>query len=186
MARETITTYGGLIQAAILLKNNADLWIVTGRQTAWSDEDIPDSPTPGTTDVEEPLVALKCLSPIMAREVSLEDYNAISPSYRRVHYNEQGIVYFELVPDVDAFTKNATNIYCEAVYAPLLGHPEGDFRIYGVYSGLNPAAGYETAEYLAPANVDIYGLLLTLSHGKVYETTETGRAVTIPMLISLF
>lgn len=186
MARETITTYGALIEAGLLLKNRADLWIVLGRQTVWSDEDVPDSPTPGTETIEEPLVALKCTVAMMAREVSEEDYNELSPSYRTKQYNEQGEVFLELVDDVDAVTKNATMIYCEATYAPLLGHPEGDFRIYGACSDLTPVAGYETAEYLAPANVGDYGLLIQLSHGKVYETTETGRAVTIPMLIQVF
>ena len=183
MARETITTNGGLVTAAMLVKNRANMWVVLGKQTAWTDEEKPDSPSQGTSDIIEPLVAIKAQTSILCREVSSGDYELLSPNDRALVYSETGYVYLELVPDEDAYEKAAKMIYIDAVYAPLVGMPEADFRIYGTYSGLIPAAGYENAEWLSPINVDSYGLLINLSHGKVYQQTELGRAVQIPMLI---
>lgn len=183
MARETILTNDGLVTAAMLIKNRADLWVVLGRQTAWGDEDIPDSPTQGTHDIEEPLVAIKAQTISLVREVSYGDYGLLSPASRVVAYSDTGYVYLELVPDVEAYEKVAKAIYVDILYSPSLGMPEGEFRIYGAYSGLTPAAGYENAEWLAPGNVEDWGLLVNLSHGKVYQPTESGRAVQIPMLI---
>lgn len=186
MARETLVTYDALVEASRLLKNRGNIWVVLGRQNAWTDEDVPDSPTPGTHDIEEPFVAIRAQTASMAREVSLEDYNLLSAANRAIGFSETGYVYLELVPDVDADTKIARLIYVEAVYAPFQGMPEADFRIYGAYSRLQPAAGYENHDWVAaPTHVEDFGLLLNLSHGRAYTQVESGRAVTIPLLIEL-
>jgi hypothetical protein len=185
MARETILTNYAQVEAARLIKNRADMWVVLGRQTPWSDEAMPDAPSPATTDIEEPIVAIKANTTSLCREVSSEDYALLDSNLRAVAYADSGYVYLELVPDEDAFTKTAKMIYVEVVYAPFLGMPEADFRIYGIYSGLTPDAGYEGSDWLAPINIDAnnYGMLLNISHGIVYLQTDPGRAVTIPMLI---
>lgn len=183
MARETILTYDGLVTAGLLVKNRGNIWVVLGRQTPWLDEDIPDAPTQGTSSIEEPLVAIRASIQSMVREVSSTDYNLLSPSNRAIAYSESGYVYLELVDDSLAYDSLARMVYVEATYAPLLGMPSGDFRIYGACSGLEPAAGYENADWLEPGNIDDFGLLIQLSHGKVYSHTESGGVVQIPMLI---
>ena len=183
MARETILTNDALVTAAVLVKNRGDMWVTLGKQTAWDNEDLPDSPDQDTHDIEEPLVAIKAQIQSLVIEVSSEDYDLLSPANRAIAYSETGYVYLELVADEDAYEKVAKQIYVEATYAPLIGMPEADFRIFGVYSDLIPAAGYESAAWLSPVNIEDYGLLVNLSHGKVYLQTESGRAVQIPMLI---
>lgn len=185
MSRETIITNDGLVLAAKLVKNNADMWVVLGKQTAWTDEASPDEPAATTHSITEPLVAIKAQTKSLAREVSEDDYNDLSANARAMAYSSTGYVYLELVSDDEAYEKAATQIYIEVVYAPLIGMPEGDFRAFGVCSGLVPADGYENAEWLAPINVKDgdYGLLVNLSHGIVYTQTDSGRAVRIPILV---
>lgn len=185
MARETIITNDGLVLAALLVKNRSDIWVVLGRQTAWSDDAVPDEPAAATHAITEPLVAIRARIKSLAREVTEGDYNNLGANDRAVAYSETGYVYLELVSDAEAYEKVATQIYVEVIYAPLLGMPSGSFRAIGACSGLVPADGYENAEWLLPINVKDadYGILLNLSHSTAYEHTESGLAVRVPFLI---
>ncbi len=143
-----ITSYDAQVERALWIKAK-NLWIAIGRTTAWPTEQIPPSETPGTHDIDEPVAYHRPSVLSLARPVS---------SGGDVTFNGQQ---YAFVADVDAYTEYARFIYFKAVFDPIEdpGLPLTGFRQSCVYSGLVPAAGHESDQWLAPANVSDPGIL---------------------------
>ena len=60
-----------------------------------------------------------------------------------------------------------------------------DFRQYSVFMDLTPAAGYESADWLAPGNVDDYGILAYSNKRAAIAVNSSGPIVVLPALIEL-
>lgn len=144
-----ITTYDGRIQRALNMKNGNDLWVAVGRTTAWTNESSPPDEDPATTAIDEAIVYVQPGVISLAKTVaSGEDV-------------EVGGQKYAFVADGNAFTEEARYLYIKGVFDPDSnpGQPAANFRQHGLYSGLTPAAGHETEQWLAPADVSDAGLL---------------------------
>lgn len=143
------------------MKNGDDLWIVLGKTSEWDDENMPDSPAPGNNTLVEPFLAIKPIVKSLAREVIYQDYEVLS-QYYKFEANIDGVLkYFELVDDVVAYTNVGKYLVLQALYDPIIAeHPSfTSFRVYYVVSGLVPAPGHESANWLIDANIEDYGLV---------------------------
>ena len=164
------------------MKQGDDLWVIMGQTSEWTDENDPDSPTPGSETIVEPFVAIKPIVKTMAVEVTEEAYTALTDGFRAAVSIEGTIKYLELVADADAYTRGARYLYIKALYDPVVaGHPAFvSFRTYYLTSALVPSAGYENATWLVPDNIDDYGLL-------EYENAGTkvlgGIAIVLPVVL---
>jgi hypothetical protein len=164
------------------MKQGDDLWIVMGKTSDWTDEAIPDTPLPGDITIVEPIVAIKVAAKYLATEITEEAYLLLAEIERAVVIIDETMVYLQLVADEDAYTESARYLYLKVTYDPVIeGHPAfTSFRVYYVTSALVPSAGYESADWLAPGNVDDYGFV-------EYENAGTailgGTAISLPVVI---
>ena len=164
------------------MKQGDDLWIVMGKTSAWSNEASPDAPLPGTTTIVEPIVAIKATIKSLANEITEEAYLLLAEAERAAVVIDEVMVYLQLVADEDAYTDAARYLYLKVTYDPVIeGHPAfTSFRVYYVTSGLTPAAGYESVDWLVPANVDDYGLVEYENSGL---SILGGTAISLPVVI---
>lgn len=184
-ARTAVIKYKSRIKRALEMKNYSVLWVVIGRQTAWDDEEDPPTALPGTDDIEEPIVAVRPAVISMAKEVTEEAYNLLGEGYRAITSVAGIVKYLELVADEDAYVDAARILYLRATVDPVvLGHPGHDFRVYYVVSDLIPSAGYESATWLAPENIDSYGMLeYENSGGVILMDPMSGPGCYLPVII---
>jgi hypothetical protein len=164
------------------MKNGEDLWVVMGKTSAWTDEESPDTPLPGDITIVEPIVAIKIATKYVCKEITEEAYLLLAGAERAVVVIDETMVYLQLVDDEDAYTEAARYLYLKVTYDPVIeAHPSfTSFRVYYVTSGLTPAAGYESADWLAPANVDDYGLVEYENSGL---SILGGTAISLPVII---
>lgn len=147
-----VTTYAGRTRRALLHKSNSTYWCAIGRTTAWDVESAPPSPSPGATNIDEAIVFVLPSVVSLCKPVDTgED----------VTVNGQG---YAFVADVDAMTEGARFLYLKTVYNPADGIPTANFRQNAVFTELEPAAGYENNQWLAPINVSDVGVLEYLSN----------------------
>ena len=170
------------------LKTNYDLWFVVGQTGDWTAEPAPNSFAPGDTSIATPVVAIKPAVVSLCREVSEVDYNLLLEGQRASVVIEGVTHYFAFVADEDYLTEYARFLYAHAIYSTPLGHPSpdtGSFRQYSVHCSLTPAAGYEDADWLAPANIDDYGILLYSNKREAIAVNSSGPIVVLPMLLEV-
>jgi hypothetical protein len=141
------TTYKGRVKRALAFKQQSSLWACVGRKTAWTDENDPPVEEPATEYLDEPIcyaapsVITVCKQVSSGGDVTVEGQK------------------YAFVSDGDAYTENARFVYLKALFDPDSGQPNHNFRRTGVYSGLTPQAGYESRQWLDPANVSDPGVL---------------------------
>ena len=171
------------------LKTNYDLWFVVGQTGDWSnDGDSPEPFAPGDTSIATPVVAIKPAVTSLCREVSSGDYALLAEGQRASVVIEGVTHYFAFVADEDYLIEYARFLYAHAIYSTPLGHPSpdtGSFRQYSVHCSLTPAAGYEDADWLAPANIDDYGILLYSNKREAIDVNSSGPIVVLPMLLEV-
>lgn len=183
------TSYGLRSLINLDLKTNHEFWVVIGQTEAWDTEgDVPEPFAPGDTSIATPVVAIKPAVLSLCREVSEADYNLLLEGQRASVVIEGVTHYFAFVADEDYLTEYARFLYMHAIYSTPLGMPSpssGDFRQYSVYLDLTPAAGYESADWLAPANVDDYGILAYSNKREAIDVNSSGPIVVVPCLLEL-
>jgi hypothetical protein len=158
MSNAATIMYEGSVESALDLKA-ATLWLCfAGMTTPWSDDANPPTPAPGETAIAEPLVYIKASVQHLCRPVTLVEWEALAMD-ARVPVPINGI-YYAYVDDEDAYTEVARWLYVQVTINPTgSGHPAGAFRMLRLLKGLVPAAGYEGADWLVPANVSSRGKL---------------------------
>ena len=183
------TSYGLRSLINLDLKTNHEFWIVIGQTDAWDNEgDTPEPFAPGDTSIATPVVAIKPAVLSLCREVSEADYNLLLEGQRASVVIEGVTHYFAFVADEDYLTEYGRFLYMHAIYSTPLGMPSpssGTFRSYSVHCSLTPAAGYEDADWLAPANIDDYGILLYSNKREAIAVNSSGPIVVVPCLIEL-
>jgi hypothetical protein len=182
------TSYGLRSLINLDLKTNHEFWVVIGQTDDWTSEPTPDAFAPGDTSIADPVVAIKPAVLSLCREVSEADYNLLLEGQRASVVIEGVSHYFAFVADEDYLTEYARFLYMHAIYSTPLGMPSpssGDFRQYSVYLDLTPAAGYESADWLEPANVDDYGILAYSNKREAIAVNSGGPIVIVPVLIEL-
>ena len=182
------TSYGLRSLINLDLKTNHTFWVVVGHTDDWVAEPAPDAFVPGDTAITDPVVAIQPAVISLCREVSEADYLLLAEG-QRASVSIEGVThYFAFVADEDYLTEYARFLYLHAIYSTPLGHPSpatGSFRQYGVYLDLVPAAGYESADWLSPMNIDDYGILAYSNKRAKIDVDETGPIVICPVLIEL-
>ena len=182
------TSYGLRSQIKLDLKTNHDFWFVVGQTADWTAEPSPDAFAPGDTTISGPVVAIKPAVLSLCREVSVGDYNLLAEGSRASVTIEGVAHYFAFVDDANYLTEYARFLYMHAIYSTPLGMPSpstDDFRQYSVFMDLTPAAGYESADWLAPGNVDDYGILAYSNKRAAIAVNSSGPIVVLPALIEL-
>lgn len=160
-----VTTYQGRSRRALLNKQNSTYWVGIGRTTAWDNESNPPSPSPSASGIEEAIVFKKPSIVSLCKTVaSGGDFTHLSQDYA-------------YVDDADAIADGARYLYLSTTFDPSSGEPYGDFRQVGVFSNITPATGYESATYLAPANVTASGVLEYLDNTTVATMGPTRQEV---------
>jgi hypothetical protein len=183
MSRSAVKKYNSSIKRALEMKQGDDIWIVMGKTSEWTDEDVPDTPSPSDDTLVEPFLAIKPIIKSMAKEITAEAYDLLQAGYKATVTVSGVVKYLELVADEDAYDDVAIYLYIQALYDPIAsGHPDFDeFRVYYATSGLTPSAGYESDLWLASDNIDDYGMV-------EYENAGTkilgGSAMTLPALLT--
>ena len=170
------------------LKTNHTLWFVIGQTGDWAAEPSPDAFAPGNDTIATPVVAIKPAVTSLCREVSSGDFALLAEGQRASVIIEGVTHYFAFVADADYLTEYARFLYSHAIYSTPLGHPSpgsGSFRQYSVYLDLVPAAGYESADWLAPANIDDYGILAYSNKREAIDVNSSGPIVVVPMLMEI-
>ena len=182
------TSYGLRSLINLDLKNNHEFWVVVGQTADWTAEPAVDAFAPGDTTISGPVVAIKPAVLSLCREVSVGDYNALLES-QRASVTIEGIThYFAFVADGDYLTEYARFLYGHAIYSTPLGMPSPgteSFRQYSIFLDLVPAAGYEDADWLAPGNIDDYGILAYSNKREAITVTSQGPLVVLPFLVEL-
>lgn len=182
------TSYGLRSLINLDLKSNHTFWIVVGQTDEWDAEPSPDSFAPGDSSINDPVIAIKPSTVSLCREVSLNDYNQLLEG-QKAYVSIEGVNhYFAFVADEDYLTEYARFLYMHAIYSTPLGHPSpatGYFRQYSLYCDLVPAAGYESADSLVPANIDDYGILLYSNKREKIAVSSEGPVVILPVLVEL-
>lgn len=170
------------------LKTNHTFWIVVGQTGDWAAEPTPDAFAPGDTSISTPVVAIKPVVMSLCREVSEGDYLLLAEGQRASVTIEGVYHYFAFVADEDYLTEYARFLYMHAIYDTPAGMPAPsteEFRQYSLYLDLVPAAGYESADWLAPGNIDDYGILAYSNKRGKIDVTSGGPVVTLPILLEL-
>lgn len=170
------------------LKTNHDFWVVVGQIDEWGDPDTPAPFVPGATDIDDPIVAIRPAVISLCREVSQSDYNGLLEGQRACVSIEGVSHYFAFVSDENYLSEYARFLYLHAIYSTPLGmNPPstGSFRQYSVFLDLVPAAGYEDADWLVPANIDDYGILAYSNRRVKIDVDATGPIVVLPCLLEL-
>lgn len=176
------TMYRDAVQNALDYKNNTNhtFWIAIGRTSPWPDEDHPPSITRGETGVDEPICYRRASVVTLARSVSLAEYES-APENERALGDGLCLVF---VSDEDAHDHIARYLYLNVCWNPGYDlHPANDFRQVGLYPHLVPAAGHESDEWLAPADVDDPGMLRYLDNDKVQQMDSQGPVVFTPVIL---
>ena len=182
------TSYGLRSLINLDLKTNHEFWIVVGQTAAWGDPDTPAAFAPGDTSIATPVVAIKPSVLSLCREVSEADYLLLAEGQRSYVIIEGVAHYFAFVADEDYLTEYARFLYMQAMYSTPAGMPvpsTGYFRQYSVYVDLTPAAGYEAADWLAPGNIDDYGMLAYSNKRAPIAINSGGPEVLLPVLLEL-
>ena len=182
------TSYGLRSLINLDLKTNHEFWIVVGQTGEWVAEPAPDAFAPGDSDIENPVVAIRPAVLSLCREVSESDYNLLAEGHRASVTIEGVPHYFAFVSDGDYLVEYARFIYMHAIYSTPLGMPSpssGSFRQYSIFADLVPAAGYEQADWIAPANIDDYGILAYSNKRAPISVNSSGPIVVLPALIEL-
>lgn len=182
------TSYGLRSLINLDLKTNHEFWFVLGQTGDWVAEPSPDAFAPGDTTIATPIVAIKPSVLSLCREVSQVDYEALLESQRASVVIEGVTHYFAFVEDANYLTEYARFLYMHAIYSTPLGHPSPsteEFRQYSVFVDLVPAAGYEDADWLAPGNIDDYGILAYSNKRAKIEVDSSGPIVVCPCLVEL-
>ena len=182
------TSYGLRSLINLELKNNHTFWFVVGQTGEWQSEPSPDAFSPGDVSIADPVVAIKPSVISLCREVSESNYNELVEGQRAVVSIEGLYHYFAFVSDEDYLTEYARFLYMHAIYSTPLGHPSpatSQFRQYSIFGDLVPAAGYESNEWLSPANIDDYGILLYSNKRAKIDVDSSGPIVVLPCLLEL-
>ena len=180
------TSYGLRSLINLDIKTNHEFWVVIGQTDDWTSEPTPDAFAPGDTSIADPVVAIKPAVLSLCREVSEVDYLLLAEGQRASVVIEGVSHYFAFVADEDYLTEYGRFLYLHAIYSTPLGMPSpstGSFRTYGLYADLVPSAGYESADWLAPANIDDYGILLYSNRREAIAVNSSGPIVICPILI---
>lgn len=188
MSRSVGTTYTFKSWVGEQLLNAQNVFIVAGQQSAWDADPDVDPMTPGTTTPSEPVVAIQPYLITMAAEVTEGDYELLDLNKRTILTISGVIKYFEFIDNEDIYTRNANYYLAIAAYNPALGHPTptGDnFRAYYLAIDVEPAAGYENASYLEPAQVEDYGKVFYANHGTAIPIGVGEFSVDLPVLIEM-
>ncbi len=165
-----VTTYIGRSRRALLHKDNSTYWVAIGRTTAWEDENVPPAETPGATDIEEAICFVQPQLASLCRPVNENgDFTHLGQQYA-------------YVADEDALVEDGRFLYILAKFDPTEGQPYGEFRQTGIFCNLVPVAGYEQAQWLAPANVADRGVLEYLDND-VKTTMAQNRQEVIEIVI---
>jgi len=183
MAREACTKYLSRVKRALEMKQGADLWVVMGKTSAWSNSDNSViTPSPSDVTVVEPFLAMKPMVKSLAVEVSGSAYDQLQDSFRAAVSIEGVVTYLELVDDADAYGRLARYLYIKALYDPAVaGHPNfTSFRVYYLVSGLVPSAGYENATWLVPEHISDYGMMEYENAG---PAILGGTAIVLPIVL---
>lgn len=170
------------------LKNNHTPWVVVGKVDSWEAEPSPDSFVPGEDSIENPVIAIKPSVISLCREVSQVDYSELLEANRASVVIEGVSHYFAFVSDANYLTEYARFLYLHAIYSTPLGMPSpitGAFRQYSLFLDLVPSAGYESAEWLAPENIDDYGILAYSNRRAKIDVDSSGPIVILPILIEV-
>lgn len=170
------------------IKTNHEFWIVVGQTDVWGDPDTPTAFAPGDTSIDDPVVAIKPSVVSLCREVSEGDYLLLAEGQRAYVIIEGVAHYFAFVADKDYLTEYARFLYMQALYSTPAGMPvpsTGYFRQYSIYTSLVPSAGYESADWLAPDNIDDYGILLYSNKRAPIAINSGGPEVWLPVLWEL-
>lgn len=182
------TSYGLRSLINLDLKTNHEFWFVIGQTGDWAAEPAPDAFVPGDTTIATPVVAIKPAVVSLCREVSENDYNLLLEGQRASVTIEGVVHYFAFVADEDYLTEYARFLYMHAIYSTPLGHPSPsteEFRQYSVFLDLVPAAGYESADWLDPDNIDDYGILAYSNKRAKIDVTSSGPIVVVPCIVEL-
>lgn len=153
MPENAAAQYEGRVERALLAKEHCTFWVAIGRtDTEWTDEEDPPTVSPGTADLDEPLVYVKAQSVhLCVIDLSAYDVQVAGVGYRFVN-------------DVDAYTESARFLYVAATLDADAGMPAEAYRQKAVYSNLVPVAGHDSDAWLAPENVDDTGPIWVLAN----------------------
>jgi hypothetical protein len=175
-----VLKYKSRVKRALEAKLSDDIWVVLGQTSTWDDEDSPDIPLPETDEVIEPFVAIRPCVKSLAKDITLSEYELLSDTNRGVVFIDGVANYFELVPDASAYDELARFLFIKAIFDPIIiGHPSEEyFRTYYATSGLIPSRGYEHATWLAPDNIDDYGMV-------EYESSGTKLSGTVSIVLPI-
>lgn len=174
MSELPCATYGDLITNALAWKASGPFWIgFGGSGSPWPNEDNPPQAAPGTLDIIEPLFFVKANPVTLCRPVTQAEYDALSADQRE----KVGTQCYQFVADVDAFDQYARWVFLKGALDPSAGHPTGDIRQTGVFSGLVPQAGYQNATVLLPEHVQSHGRLRWLDYDEKTSVSSTFKFV---------
>lgn len=165
-----VTSYEGRARRAWLHKENSTYWVAIGRTTAWSNEASPPTPSPGSCDIEEPIVYVLPDLVSLCRIVSSgEDFTHLGTKY----------AYVSDSTEATAISEGARFLYIKASFDPTSGQPYGNFRQVAVYSNLDTES-VET--WVAPASVIDRGTVEYLNNDTV-TTMSLSRTETVELII---
>lgn len=188
MARSVASTTTYKVWQGINLLNASNQFIVVGQTSDWVAEPTPDTADPTDTSPAEPVVAIRPYLTTMAVEVSAEEYALLDPSVRNILTISGVPVYFAYVAEEDAYTMGANYLIAIAEYNPAVGHPEpttDGFRSYYFCTELEPSAGHESDDWLAPGHIEGYGKLMYINNGPEIPITGGGFSVDLIALMEL-
>lgn len=147
-----VTTLNGHCSKALAFFNNASIHFGFGRQTEWSNPNVPDAPNVNQTEIEDPL-----------------GFKKLESKYLVIPDNTNGtIVYrdskWSIVPANQVYTQGAKWVYidCYINYTEL---PLGTYRQIGVLLNLTTANGVSSNKTaLLPEEVSSQGTLFLLDN----------------------
>lgn len=165
-----VTSYAGRARRALLHKDNSVYWVAVGRTTQWPDDENPPDPTPGDSDIDEPIIFVKPTTVSLCKTVeSGEDITHLGQKYA-------------FVADENAIDEGARFLYLLTRLDPTSGQPYDNFRQTAVFTNVVPASGHGTDSWLEPNDVDDSGLMEYLAND-IVTTMASTRLEVIEIMI---
>ena len=146
----SLVPYAGMVDAALKLKNDLNLWVAIGQTTAWANEAAPPAEDINAQTVSGVVVYKR----VETTSVCVPDLNGL------VVFQTQK---YTLIQDINALSAVARYTYLKTSlnYTEV---PVVTFRQVGVFSGLVPSAGFTTADILLPTQIVSPGRLLFVAN----------------------
>lgn len=123
----------------------------------------------------------------LCREVSEADYNLLLEGQRASVVIEGVTHYFAFVADEDYLTEYGRFLYMHAIYSTRRYAVtfKRDIQILQCSLLTCSAAGVRSADWLAPANIDDYGILLYSNKRAAIAVDSSRSVVCLPVLVEL-